>query len=66
MEILKNKIKIILMEKYNLNNEEVENTVVDMVEREFLTTGIPKNEELENYIDEYMDRQEEEQWKMIE
>ena len=56
MEILKNKIKTILMEKYDLNNEELENAVIDIAEREFLITGIPKDKELENYIDEYMDR----------
>ncbi len=52
----KNKVREIIKNNYNLNMENTEEAVVDIVERCFCITGIPKDEELEEYVREYCNR----------
>ena len=56
MEKLLNNVLEILRSKYDLTEEEVMDTFNDIVYRCFSVTGKPTEEELEKYIEEYMDR----------
>lgn len=49
-------VEKILVRDYVLNNSEVMDAVDDIVYRCFAVTGIPAIEDLEDYIEEYMDR----------
>lgn len=50
------KVKKIITDNYNLSEKDVETATQDIVERCFVTTGVPKDEELFDYIAEYLDR----------
>ena len=52
----KNNVREIIENNYNLDKENIEEVVVDIVERCFCVTGIPKNEELEEYVEKYFNR----------
>lgn len=50
------KVKNIIKDNYNLSENDIEIATQDIVERCFIITGIPKDEELFDYIAEYLDR----------
>ena len=50
------KVKKIITDNYNLSEKDVEMATQDIVERCFVITGIPKDNELFDYISEYLDR----------
>lgn len=50
------KVKKIITDNYNLSEKDVEIATQDIVERCFVITGVPKDEELLDYIAEYLDR----------
>ena len=50
------KVKKIITDNYNLSEKDVEIATQDIVERCFVITGILKDEELFDYIAEYLDR----------
>ena len=50
------KVKKIITDNYNLSKKDVETATQDIVERCVVTTGVPKDEELFDYIAEYLDR----------
>ena len=50
------KVRKIIKDNYNLSEEDIETATVDIVERCFVITGIPRNEDLLTYIADYMER----------
>ena len=58
VDIMYEKVKNIIKDNYNLSENDIEIATQDIVERCFIITGIPKDEELFDYIAEYLDRQE--------
>ena len=56
VNIMYEKVKKIITDNYNLSEKDVEIATQDIVERCFVITGVPKDEELFDYIAEYLDR----------
>ena len=50
------KVKKIITDNYNISEKDVEIATQDIIERCFVITGVPKDEELFDYIAEYLDR----------
>ena len=50
------KVKKIITDNYNLSKKDTEIATQDIIERCFVITGVPKDEELFDYIAEYFDR----------
>ena len=50
------KVKKIITDNYNLSKKDIETATQDIIERCFVITGVPKDEELFDYIAEYLDR----------
>ena len=50
------KVKNIITDNYNLSKKDTERAKQDIIERCFVITGVPKDEELFDYIAEYLDR----------
>ena len=56
VNIIKKKVKKIITDNYNLSKKDTEIATQDIIERCFVITGVPKDEELFDYIAEYLDR----------
>ena len=50
------KVRKIITDNYNLSKKDIETAPQDIIERCFVITGVPKYEELFDYIAEYLDR----------
>ena len=50
VDIMYKKVKKIITDNYNLSEKDVEIATQDIVERCFVITGVPKDEELFDYI----------------
>ena len=50
------KVKKIITDNYNLSKKDIETATQDIIERCFVITGVSKDEELFDYIAEYLDR----------
>lgn len=50
------KVKKIIADNYDLSEENMETATQDIVERCFAITGTPKEEELTDYVKDYLNR----------
>ena len=50
------KVRKIITDNYNLSKKDIEIATQDIIERCFVINGVPKDEELFDYIAEYLDR----------